>query len=609
MTDKKDTPNKGKPSEAASAGGKKPHATLDLKATEIKAAAGKGQDGKPTDSKSPSGAGDKSKASTPLAGSSTPSGAGSKPGSAAAKPGTAASSSAKPDTLKAGSGAKKPDPKSGAAASKPASPPPPQKQRSGSGIGSFFSLLLAGLVGGFLALLGADAIQPQISQLKSNLGLPATAEKQEDTTKALEARLAALEKAGKSSGSGGDQSGLAKSLAAVEAKVAELEALKATVGSLEQSQEEIGQKTAALAKQVGEAPKGDNVPAERIAKLEQQLATMSAFAASNKNAGSVPRLAALTGRMADLESTLKNQIAAVRAGVGEDVEARISQIAESSEAARSGTQRVDRQLAGVSTDTARLGQQMQKLTADTNRLGDTLRVVQEETAKITSKLDGLEGDVTSKIAKLASPADVDKAVKPVAEKITSLESRVANVVSAEKDRKQNAKRIVLSLELANLERAIERGDSFSDELTKVKQTAGDLIDVSKLEKFGGSGVAPVAKLQSLFRPVAHNVIEASAAPAGGSVFDQLMANARSVVKVRKVNHDANDKSAEAVVSRIESALQAGRLSDVLELAKSLPESGQKAAQGWLQKVTDRHEVDLALGSIENQLKASLSGTN
>ncbi len=464
-------------------------------------------------------------------------------------------------------------------------------------------------MGGFLTLLGADALQPQISQLKSNLGLPAVAEKQNDAAKALEARLAALEKADKSAGGDGDQSALAKSLAEAQARIAELEGLKASIESVEKSQTELGQQTEKLAKQVAETPTGAKVEEERIAKLEQQLATMSAFAESNKNSGSVPRLAALTGRMADLEATLKNQIAAVRAGVGEEVSTRLAQIEESSEAARSGTQRVDRQLAGVSNDTARLGQQLQKLNADTTRLGDTLRVVQEETARITSKLDGLEGDVTSKIAKLASPEDVDKAVKPVAEKITSLEDRVANVVSAEEDRKQNAKRIVLTLELANLERAIERGDSFAGELAQVKGTAGGLIDVAKLEKFGDSGVAPVSKLQSSFRTVAHDIIEASAAPSGGSVFDQLMANARSVVKVRKVNHDAGDKSAEAVVSRMEAKLEAGRLSDVLELAKNLPEKAQKAAQGWLKKVEDRHAVDVALASIENQLKASLSGTN
>jgi len=364
-----------------------------------------------------------------------------------------------------------------------------------------------------------------------------------------------------------------------------------------------------LSEQAGQAGAGGSVPEERIAKLEQQLSTMTAFAESNENSGIVPRLASLTGRMADLEETLKNQIAAVRSGVSEDVEARLAKVAETSEAARSGTQRMDRQLSGVANDTARLSQQIESVKADTTRLGDTLRVVQEETARINSQLAGLEGDVTSKIAKLASPGDVEKVVKPVAEQVASLESQVANVVSAEKNRAQNAKRIVLALELGGLTRAIERGDGFADELAQVRQTAGGLIDVSRLEPFEAKGVASVAKLQSTFGSVADAILEASSAPVGDSVFDQLLANARSVVKIRKVSVEPDDKTPEATVARMENALAAGRLDEVLRLAEELPENGRKAAQGWLQKVEERHGVDKALAAVEEQLKASLSGTN
>ena len=115
------------------------------------------------------------------------------------------------------------------------------------------------------------------------------------------------------------------------------------------------------------------------------------------------------------------------------------------------------------------------------------------------------------------------------------------------------------MELGGLTRAIERGDGFADELAQVKQSAGGLIDLTSLGASGATGVASIAKLQAMFSPVAESIIEASAAPAGDSVFDQLLANARSVVKIRKVSVDADDTSAEATVARIEKALAAGRL--------------------------------------------------
>ncbi len=605
MTDKKSPQDKNKPLAGDSIGGKKPHATLDLKATEVKAAAS-ARSTEPSPGKTPP---DKAKAS---AATGAPGAAG-----ADAKPAAGQAQAGKPTDSKPTASSKQPEAKANqadmkaketASAKTSAAAPPPPARRSGSGIGSFFSHALAGLVGGFLMLLGADALQPQVTELKSRLGLPNLAENSDNGVAKLDNRLAALEKE-QAAEPKVDTGALTKKLADVDASMGELATLKASLDALQKSQQELEQKADTLAREVSEKPEAGAVPKERLAKLEQQLSTMTAFAESNENSGIVPRLASLTGRMADLEETLKNQIAAVRSGISQDVEARVAAIAESTEAARSGTQRMDRQLAGVTNDTARLGQQMQTLKADTTRLGDTLRVVQEETGKISSKLDGLAGDVNAKIAKLASPSDVSSAVKPVAEQVASLQSRVANVVSAESDRKQNAKRIVLSLELANLERAIERGDSFAPELAQVQGTAGGLIDVTPLERFGESGVAPVSKLQALFRPVAYQIIEASEAPTSGSVYEQLLSNARSVVKVRKVSHDASDTSAEAIVSRIESALAAGRLSKVVSLYKELPPGGQKAAQGWLQKVEDRHAVDVALAAIEDQLKASLSGTN
>lgn len=661
MTDKKSPPeNKSTTPAGSSVAGKKPHATLDLKATEIKAnekdaakaaatgtSAGAGDENKATDK-----AADKA-AETPKAttGSGAVPQAGGKPAAptsstAGATTGTSTGTSsveAKPDqpvkaTDKGAAGKDDKAPATGASIAATAgartdqsksggkdggrdggkgsgggggreggSPPPPRRSSGGGGIGAFFSHAVAGLIGGFLMLLGADALQPQVAELKTQLGLPDRSQQDATGVGELATRLAALEKQ-QSEGSAGDgeRADLAEKLDATQARLAEVEGLKQEIEGLRSAQSSLAETTQKLA-ETGPAGEGGGVAEERIARLEQQLETMTAFAETNQDSGVVPRLAKLTGRMADLEQTLQNQIAAVRASVGEDVETRLNEIETSSEAARSGTQRIDRQLSGVANDTARLSQQIETLKAETKRLSDTLRAVQEETATVASRLSGFEGDVGSKIAKLASPQDVESAVKPVAEQVDSLQKRVETVVSAEQDRKENAQRVVLTLELANLERAIERGDRFGEELAQVKKTAGGLIDVSKLEAYDEKGVATVNQLQTQFRPVTHRIIEASATPAGDSVIDQLLANARSVVKVRKVDHADDDNSPEAIVARIEGALSSGRLGDVLELAKSLPDGGQSAAGDWLKRVEERHAVDLALANVSEQLKASLSG--
>jgi hypothetical protein len=57
---------------------------------------------------------------------------------------------------------------------------------------------------------------------------------------------------------------------------------------------------------------------------------------------------------------------------------------------------------------------------------------------------------------------------------------------------------------------------------------------------------------------------------------------------------------------MESALNEGRLSGVLNEAKALPPPAAEAAHDFLAKVEARNAVDKALAAVEMQLKASLS---
>jgi hypothetical protein len=72
-----------------------------------------------------------------------------------------------------------------------------------------------------------------------------------------------------------------------------------------------------------------------------------------------------------------------------------------------------------------------------------------------------------------------------------------------------------------------------------------------------------------------------------------------------VSHDADEKTPEAVVARMEQALDEDRLGDVLQEARTLPQPAQDAAKDYLAKVEARFAVDRALAEVEAQLKASL----
>jgi hypothetical protein len=566
MTDKTEGPAKDAGRAGEGSGVKRPHATLDLKATDVTA---------PTPPQSSIASSSSSSAS-----SAASDAADKKPGDAKASAASQASST-KPTGPGAGAGSPKPQ-----ADAPKATPPPPA--RAPSGASRFLSLLAAGAVGGALVYAG-NAWLPQsgFAPLFDNGSAEAT--------KQLEARLASLEQKQQEAAQAPQ---LSAKLGQAEDRLNKLEHMRSELGSLNDAYSKLANDSKALSDRIGNAP-ADQQDRDRIAKLEDRLNVMAAGAPDSE--GRLPQLAAISGKIADLETALNTQIASVRKSIPADMDGRVQASAEASEAARSGTQRLDRDLSQIRTDLARITQRQEVSKADVDRLAASLQSAQEQAAKLESAI----GDLRTSVAK---PADVSAAVAPVVSKVAALEQNLAGVVKGDDDRKANAERIVLSLELSNLKRALDRGHGYAAELAEVQKAANGKLNLAPLERFKETGVPTIATLDAEFQPLINQVIDADLEPADGSVIDRMLAGAKSIVRVRKVGQDAGDNSAEAIVGRMEDAVQGGRLGVVIEQAKLLPPRAAQPLQDWLQKVQARHAVDTAMASIEGQLKASLSGS-
>lgn len=548
-----DKPDPAKDAGRTDASGvKRPHATLDIKATEVKPAA---------------------TAVPPSAGTSAAASSG--PGSSSAGPSSAASSSAA-----AASSAKTP-PASETSASKASAPnasakpaSPPKAEPKSGGPGGFLSHLAAGVIGGALVYAGAAFLGPNWLP-----GLPGS------SSSDITARIAALEASN-------------ATLATLDAKVGDVERRASKIDALERDLAALQTETNSLS----EAAQQTNGAAttERLAKLEEQL---SMIASGTSGASSdVSQLAAITGKVSTVESSLAAQIADLRKSIPADIDQKLA-------AAEAITRSLGRELSEIRTEQARTTQKADAAKADTDRISGTTAAVKEDVARLSTVVGELRSSVDSQLKSFAKPADVAGAVGPLNSKLAELEQKVQTIASNEQSRRQNAERIVLSLELSNLKRALDRGQGhgYAAELEDVRKAAAGQLDLAPLERFKDTGVATPAELKAAFRPLINAVIDADLEPADGSVIDRLLAGAKSVVRVRKISHDADDTSTEAVVSRMEAALNDGRLGDVLAQAKYLPQRARVPIEDWLIKVTARDTVDQAIAAVDAQLKASLSG--
>lgn len=448
--------------------------------------------------------------------------------------------------------------------------------------GGFLSHLAAGLIGGVLVLSASEWALPQ-------LGIDGTTSRLADNTAALERRLQSIEK--NAPATLPDFSSIEGRLAAVETSAKQLPTLAEAQSHL------VAETKAALAAAASDTGAPEYI--NRLAALEAQFKAMTDAGANNPNAGRMEQLAALTGKVSDLETSLQTQLTALRKNVSDDVEARIASTLQTSEAAKSGMQRIDKDVAGIKTDTVRLAERLESMKTDGDRTTEAVRLAREEQVAIKTAVDGLKTEA-------AKPADIAAAVAPVNDKIANLQTSLETVVKAEDDRKSSAERILLSIELQNLKRVIERGQKYAGELADVQKIAGGKVDLTALDKFKDTGVPTLADLTKDFRATAYKAIDADSEPAEGGVVDRLIAGAKSIVRVRKVSHDADDKSSEAIVGRMDMALNEGRLADVLATGNELSAKAKEAAQPFLDKVAAKAGVDTAVASLEAQLKSSLN---
>lgn len=547
----------------ASPGVKRPHATLDLKATEIKITPVRDH----SKSQSPTAARDSTVPKTDaseIRAEDVPMPAPAWTYARKPTPETSQRAAASPRLTSAQE----------TAATKPSST---AEKSATQKRGGFFSHLAAGIVGGILALAAAQWALPQ-------LGIKLQSSTLSDDTAAIGQRLQALEKR-------------PNAVADLEARLASVEQSANRIPALLESQTRLVAETkAALAASAGDS--GVPEMLTRLATVEERLKAIQNAGASDPNAGRIEQIAALTGMVSDLENNLTSQMTALRKGVAEDVDARLASVAASTEAAKSGTQRIDKDIAALRSESALLTERFAAQTKENDKLAASVKLAEEAASALKSEVRALKESV-------ARPADVASAVKPLDERVAALEASVGKLKDAEEERHADSERVLLSLELQNLKRALESGRDYAAELAAVKRASSEDLSLGSLERFQNEGVPSQADLVKDFRETANAAIDAEVEPANASVVDRLLASAKSIVRVRKIDHPADDKSTEAVIGRMEIALRAGRLADVLAEAKTLPPKASAAARPYLDRLAARVSVDEAVSKIESRLKTSL----
>ena len=544
---------------------------------------------------------------------------------AAAKYGPKAASDAKAETPAAGATTGAADKKSdttsdGPPASEKRGPAttaaPPAPRRSG-----FLSHVLAGVAGALLTLFGANVAGDR-------LGLGGA------SVDDLKTRLATLEAELKEQAADTTESTLRDRISRVESDLRGAGGWKDKVAALEAAQQKSAasvtaaeQKLAEIAAKPSGADSLDAALVERLESMDKRLDTI-AEASKTGGGGPIAGLAALTGRINDFETELSSRVDGVKKAFEErlvkEVAGLDSRLAEGLTAGngatvqiatlQEGNLRLGRDVEGLKLDGERLQQSIDGVRGSTEEIRTEVQKLADAGTQTRQTIEKLTGDLNGAIGQRVTTEDLTRTLDPLSSKITAIDGEIGALKQSESNRNEAASRILLSLELTSLRRAVERGGAFTKELGAVSAIAPKDIDLSLLAARAETGLPSVASLQQSFGAAANAALDAErAADPDASVLDQLWSGAQSVVRVRKTGEVAGT-SPEAVIARMEQRLAAGDLDGVTKEAAGLGEKPKAAMAQWLGDVEARLTVDRSLAAIEDHLKSLLhdgtaSGTN
>jgi hypothetical protein len=319
----------------------------------------------------------------------------------------------------------------------------------------------------------------------------------------------------------------------------------------------------------------------RLNQVEERLEAAQAKAAADAKAleDRIP-WAAVTERIAKLETALAALAPDDKPG---------------------GTPLTER-LASQLADVEKLSTETSEAKAAGARAERELAALKSEAASLRQSVEALKGSIDARLKDAARAGDLT----PVLAKLAAVERDLNAVKETEGDRVSSSRQVLLTLEIANLKRALERGDGYRRELDAVRQAAGGAANLSALDRYSLTGVTTLGALTQEFKRVANAAVDAESERPDASVVERLMAGARSIVRLRKAHHDAEDTSVEATLARMEGALKDGHIGEVLEQGKRLPPKAALAAGDWLRKLEARTAADRAVADLEAALKASLA---
>lgn len=252
-------------------------------------------------------------------------------------------------------------------------------------------------------------------------------------------------------------------------------------------------------------------------------------------------------------------------------------------------------------DLSSLDERFDGFGSDLSAVQDRLDVMAGDMSEAAERITALEKrPVTESVSQEAIAAyeqELDRLRQAMEDQRTEVEALIEDARQMESDANATAAATMQRAALTRILSALDTGAPYAAALADLQEAGMEVPEA--LAANAESGVPSLADLRAAYPDAARRALSAARAnDAGGrSIGDFLRDNlgARSLEP-----RDGDD--ADAVLSRAEGALKAGRLGDALAELETLPDASRAELSGWIEQAETRRN---AIAAAE-ELNASLS---
>jgi hypothetical protein len=317
--------------------------------------------------------------------------------------------------------------------------------------------------------------------------------------------------------------------------------------------------------------------AEAIAQLKAQIQALETDATEIS-----PKLAELSGQVAQLETTLKAISESASEGGSVASAAAITQ--QISEVEQRLDTKIAEALAKAATDN-----------------GSAMQQMQSEISEIKAKIGALA------VAQLGSGggAEAGPELAALTERLAKIEAALPELAAAIGKDNADAKSAATAIAFANLRAAISDGRPYAAELDTIGAVAPSVGDLGILPAYAEKGIPTVPELARAFASIKSSALVTGAPGSGNSLVDTLMASAQSLVTIKRIDEPPAGEGQGGALARAKAALDRGDLAAAVKEVETLDAAEREAYSAWLGQAHARLAADETLLRLEGLLLVSM----